>query len=179
MFGACSIRAAAHASCVCRAACSFCPTQGACSGHGRCAGQCLAHACARVCVCVASVTHADPFLTTSFIWNLASTSRIASTPCPCKSRPAQAASVEGLAAWSPHPSAKPLSRSPSCPAVNQPPGRATLRTLRTHRRPWQSLCPPSPSGLPFAGGSQVTLPIPVSERTHLCLRGLFWIPGKL
>lgn len=39
--------------------------------------------------------------------------------------------------------------------------------------------PPPPSRLPSAGGNQVTFPIPASERTHLCLRGLFWIPGKL
>lgn len=44
--------------------------------------------------------------------------------------------------------------------------------------PQQSLCPISLC-LPLARGSQVTLPIPASERTHLCLRGLFGIPGKL
>lgn len=130
----------------------------------------------RACICVVRVIHPDPFLITGLIRNSTPTSRIACSPCPCKSCPPQAASVEGLAARLPHPSAKPLSHSPSRPAVNQPAGSTTLRTLR---RPWQSLCPPSPSCLPFAGGSQVTLPIPVSERTHLCRRGLFWIPGKL
>lgn len=173
VFGACSIQEAAH-PCL-HVSAGPCALSAPCREHAQTMADVLStHAWVRVCV--ASVVHTDPFLITSLIWNSAPISGIARTPCPCKSCPPQAASVEGLVAWLPHPSAKPLSHRPSHPTVNQPAGSVTHRTLR---RPWQSLCPSLPSGLPFAGGSRVTLPIPVSERTHLCLWGLFWIPGKL
>ena len=132
--------------------------------------------CLRARVCVASVVHTNPFLITGLIWNLAPTSRVASSPC--KSCPLWAASVEQLVVWLLRPSAKRPSHRPSPPQqLSRHAGRpsAPSAPAAAHGEP----LPLTAAALPFTGGSRVTLPVPVSERTHLCLPGLFWIPGKL
>lgn len=134
VFGACSIQGAARA-CV---RVSAGPRALSVPRGER--AQATADVLGSACVCALPVSY-TPFPITGLIWNSAPTSRIAwrilSSP---------GGQCRGLAARFLHPSAKPLSHSPSRPAVNQPAGSATLRTLR---RPWQTLCPPSPSGPPI------------------------------
>lgn len=130
---------------VCRATCAFWPMWGACSGHGRCAGQRL------VCVCVASALHTDPFLTTGLIWSSASPSQLASSlanPVPSR-RPAWRVSSVVPASLSKAPVSQPIVPCSKSAVRQHDPPQTTAEPLppSTLRSPHRPLVSPSPEGV--------------------------------